>query len=259
MRRAAALLAALTICVAGLAGCGGGDRGGKQVRVDRTAVGSGATGAYVFRRADLRGRRLPVVLFAHGWGAIDPGLYDGWIAHLAREGNEVIYPTYQGSLVEPPARVLGNMLLGVRRALRAAPVDPSSLVAVGHSAGGALIADYAGAAPALGLPLPRAIMPVYPGRAIGSGPALVREVPGSRIPSSVRMLVLASARDDVVGTRWARRIYRTASRVPVSRRRLRILRNPAVTDHRAPLLDSPAARGAFWIPLDRVIRQARTR
>ena len=261
VRRAAALLAVAGVALA-LAACGGdGNDGGdpRPVRVERLYAGGGETGAWVFRRSDLRGRRLPVVLFVHGWGAFDPGLYGGWIEHLARAGNEVIFPRYQSSLVEPPSRVLGNLTLGVRRALALpqAPARRDGLVAVGHSAGGALVADYAAAAPSLGLPVPVAIMPVFPGRAIEDGPPLITEVPGRRIPPTVRILAMVGSRDDVVRPGWARRIVRTATRVPASRRTLRVVTRPVVSEHRGPLLDGPASRQAFWGPLDRLIRTSR--
>lgn len=262
MSRGLAIVFACALAAVSLAACGAGkrDAGHKAVRITRITSGSGAIGAYVFRRADLGTRRLPVVLFVHGWGGINPRIYGGWIGHLARDGNEVIYPRYQDSALDPPASVLGNMLLGIRRALklRAAPVDTSTLVAVGHSAGGALIADYAGAAGALGLPRPLAIAPVYPGRAIGpTAPEAIPEIPGSRIPAATRILAFAGSRDRVVGTRWARRIVDTATRVPRSRRILRIVRTPAIDYHDAAASTVPAAKATFWAPVDALIRAAR--
>lgn len=259
---AIACACACALVVVSLAACGGGkkDTRRKTIRIERLTTGSGATGAYVFRRADLGTRRLPVVLFVHGWGGIDPRTYGGWIGHLAQEGNEVIYPRYQDSALDPPASVLGNLVLGVRRALnlRAAPVDTSTLVAVGHSAGGALIADYTGAAQALGLPSPLAIAPVYPGRAIGpTAPEAIPEIPGSRIPAGTRILAYAGAGDRVVGTRWARRIVDTATRVPRDRRTLRIVRATAIDFHDAVTSTLPVARATFWAPVDALIRAAR--
>ena len=107
---------------------------------------------------------VPLVLFLHGWGATEPRTYRPWLEHLAREGNAVIYPRYQDSFAEPPAQVLGNVVLGVRAALRRLDEDPGSLVVAGHSAGGALAADYAAVARSVGLPPPRAVFAAYPGR-----------------------------------------------------------------------------------------------
>jgi acetyl esterase/lipase len=262
MSRAVAIVIAGALAAGSVAACGSAkhDAGPKTERIVRIASGSGAVGVYVFRRADLGTRRLPVVLFVHGWGGVDPRIYGAWIDHLAQEGNEVIYPRYQDSALDPPASVLGNLVLGVRRALRigAAPVDTSTLVAVGHSAGGALIADYAGAAGALGLPHPLAIAPIFPGRAIGpTAPEAIPEIPGSRIPAATRILAYAGSRDRVVGTRWARRIVDTATRVPRDRKTLRIVRTPAVDYHDAVASSIPLARATFWAPVDALIRTAR--
>ena len=70
----------------------------------------------MIRRADA-GEGAPVVLFLHGWGATEPEVYGPWLRHLAEAGNVVIYPRYQDSFAEPPAQVLGNVLVGVRTAL----------------------------------------------------------------------------------------------------------------------------------------------
>jgi dienelactone hydrolase len=274
---AAAALCALAVV---LAGCGsspqqGGERPGTVAHtavdgrsrrgvagpeVIRLAAGRGATGAWEFRRADLRAKRLPVVLFVHGWGGIDPRTYRGWIEHLALRGNAVIYPRYQDSVVTPPATVLGNLVLGLRAALalRGAPVDASTLVAVGHSAGGALVADYAASAPALHLPRPRAILAAYPGRALGpDAPAAIPEIAGRDIPAATRIVALAGDADEVVGTRWARRIVTTATRVPKQRRRFRLITGDTVDDHQAPARTDAVARASFWAPFDALAAAAR--
>ncbi len=228
--------------------------------VVQLAAGAGRTGAWEFRRSDLRGKRLPVVLFIHGWGGIDPRTYRGWIDHLALRGNAVIYPRYQDSVITPPATVLGNVVLGVRRALALpdAPVDPSTLVAVGHSAGGALIADYAASAPALHLPVPRAIFAAYPGRAFGADtPAAIPEIAGRDIAPTTRIVALAGDADEVVGTRWARRIVATATRVPRTQRRYRLITSDTVDDHQAPARTDSVARATFWRPFDELTAAAR--
>ena len=102
------------------------------------------------------------MLFLHGWGGNEPRYYRPWLEHLAREGDAVIYPRYQDSVLEPPPQVLGNVLAGVRLALERIDEDPGSLVVAGHSAGGALAADYAAIARGARLPVPEAMFPVYP-------------------------------------------------------------------------------------------------
>jgi pimeloyl-ACP methyl ester carboxylesterase len=105
------LLGALVGAQVALAGCGGGNEPGRLVT---ETVGTGPQTATIVRPAG--DERRPVVLFLHGWGATRPRFYRPWIDHLAREGNAVIYPRYQDSVVDPPAEVLGNVLAGVRQA-----------------------------------------------------------------------------------------------------------------------------------------------
>ena len=55
---------------------------------------------HLFRPEGARGeateppKALPVVLFAHGFGASTPEPYRAWLEHIAREGTLVVYPVY---------------------------------------------------------------------------------------------------------------------------------------------------------------------
>ena len=240
--RAAALLAALALAAGG---CGGGDG-----LVEET-VGDGPLTTTILRPAELE-EPAPVVLFLHGWGATLPRYYRPWLEHLARGGNAVLYPRYQDSVVTPPPQTLGNALAGVRLALDAIEEDPDSLVVVGHSAGGALAADYAAVAQRVGLPVPRAVYSVYPGRSLRGLPARIPEIPG--IPRDVRVVVAGSTADTIVGTVVARRIARAA---PDGR--YEEVRDPAVRDHLGPQRAGPRSRAVFWARLDRLIAAARGR
>ncbi|MEA2217454.1 MAG: hypothetical protein QOJ35_80 [Solirubrobacteraceae bacterium] len=219
----------------------------------RTDVGSGARGAAIFRP---RGATAPgpVVIFLHGWLANDPAFYGHWIEHLVRRGVTVIYPTYQ----EPPftdvRSPLPNAIAALRIALPQVRLAPGRLVVAGHSAGGALAADYAASARAAGLPAPAAVFSVYPGRSLRGIPLVIPTVSAGRIPAGTRLLVLAGAGDRVVGSRVARTIVRTATR---ARATLRIVRDPRVDDHGAPVRAEPAARRVFWAPLDRLVAATR--
>jgi dienelactone hydrolase len=145
---------------------------------------------------------------------------------------------------------LANTLVALRLALAEVRVAPGRLVVAGHSAGGALAADYAASARAAGLPAPAAVFSVYPGRSLRGIALRIPTVSARNIPAGTRVLALAGARDRVVGTRVARTIARTATR---ARATLRIVRDPAVDDHGGPQRSDPAARRAFWAPLDRLV------
>ena len=204
-------------------------------------------------RPDASGPR-PVVVFLHGWGAPDPAFYRPWLEHLARRGSTVIYPRYQDSFVEPPRQALGNVLAALRIALARPGLDLNGLVIAGHSAGGALAADYAALAPTAGLPAPDAVFAAYPGRTLPSIPRGLPEIPPRLIGPGTRIVALASRADGVVGTATARAMVRGARRADA---RLVLVDDPAARDHQAPQRADAAARRTFWAPLDALIARVR--
>jgi dienelactone hydrolase len=249
------IAAMLTLFVAAVpAGCGGAREPQATLEpIVRLDTGGGPRGAAVLRPA--RPGRLPVIVFLHGYQAISPRFYDEWLEHLVRQGNVVVYPRYQ-TVASLPSVFLRNALPGVRAGLALTPVDPGTLVVAGHSAGGALSSDYAAAAARAGLPPPRAIYAVQPGRGLGL-PLTIPRVDPRRIAASTRLVALAGADDRVVGTREARLAVRLATRIPPARKRYVLVTDRRADDHGAPLRDEAAARRAYWAPLDRLIRSAR--
>lgn len=226
--------------------------------VVRFVVGRGARSAAIVRRSGSSGPK-PIVIFFHGWGITGASAYRPWIRHLAATGNTVIVPRYQRNSRSRPDRVRANALAGIRQALKRAPAAPGRVVLAGHSAGGSLAADYAARGAERGLPRGAAVFAVYPGRKIDVAPGAIPEVDPARIPASTRLLVLAGARDAVVGEAPARSLLARASRVPRERRRLVRVTDPAAADHLAPTRGDKSARAAFWRRLDRLIAQtART-
>jgi acetyl esterase/lipase len=249
-RRFARVLASTWLAALLFCGCGSGKP--QPQRLITETVGRGPQTATIIR-PDVD-RRLPVVVFLHGWGATRPQSYRPWLDHLAREGNAVIYPRYQDSVVEPPPQVLGNVLVGVRQALTRVDVDPRSLVVAGHSAGGALAGDYAAIARSVKLPVPVAVFSAYPGRRLQGVPFGLPEVDPGRIPAATRLVALAGTDDRVVGAQPARRLARLAG---AKRRSLVVVSNPAASDHLGPQRADATARREFWARLDRLIREAR--
>lgn len=224
-------------------------------RTVRRVYGRGARGVAVVRPVATDGP-VPVVLFLHGWGYRSAGDYREWIRHLARLGNAVIVPRYQTDTRTDPAGVRAAMLAGVRTALRHIDPAPRTLVAVGHSAGAALAADYAAIARSHGLPRPRAVYAVYPGRAIRGTPG-IPAADLAQISSTTRLRVLAGAHDTVVGQAPARQLVEAATSVPAWRRRFVLVSRPPVADHLAALRSSSTARQTFWQPLDRLMEAVR--
>lgn len=242
--RAAGLLVVLA-----LAACGGDDG------VERRTVGSGAEAAVVLTPAGAGPH--PVVLFLHGWRSRSTDDYDPWLAHLVEEGNAVIYPVYEPRALSFPSTWLPSALAGVRTAFDEVALRRDGLVVTGHSAGGALAADYAAAAAAEGLPQARAVFSVYPGRRLRGFPGFIPPVDPSGIPARTRVLAVAGADDRAVGDIEARALVAGATRVPRDRRRFEEVTDPEADDHSAPQRDDEAARRAFWRRLDELIAAAR--
>jgi len=245
-RRARSGTVAGLLAVVFAAGCGGAEGPPKLVT---ETVGSGPQTATIVR-PDVDGR-VPVVLFLHGWGATRPRFYQPWLDHLARQGNAVIYPRYQDSFVDQPSQVLGNALAGVRLALRRIDEQPGSLVVAGHSAGGALAADYAAIARTARLPVPVAVFSAYPGRTLRRISVGIPEIDPARIPPSTQVVALAGSDDRVVGSRVARRIAQETGG------RLVVVDDPRASDHLGPQRANAPSRREFWARLDALIRRAR--
>lgn len=226
--------------------------------VVRFTIGSVPTSVDIVRRSGTRTPRT-TVLFLHGWGLTSRADYRAWLRHLAAMGNTVLAPRYLRSARDDPALVRRRVLRAVRRALERVEVARGSLVVVGHSAGAALAADYAAIARASGLPVPAAVFAVFPGRRILGFPGGIPEADPARIARSTRLVALAGESDRVVGQEPARALVARATTIPSSRRRFVLVSNPKVSDHLAPLRDTPPARAAFWRRLDRLIATVRSR
>lgn len=195
----------------------------------------------------------PTVLFLHGWLAIDPRYYEGWLVHLVRRGNAVVYPEYQvpKSL---PSHFLASALTGVRAALAALRTRRGSLVAVGHSAGGTLAADYAAVACGLGLPAPQAVFSVFPARRLREYPEPIPHRRWASIPRAVEVLAVGGDEDDVVGLAQAQRI---GDEAPGGRYEL--VTAEGADTHLAPQADRPTVRRVFWRRFDALAKDARAR
>ncbi len=191
-----------------------------------------------------------MVIFLHGWVAIDPQRYGPWIGHLVRGGTTVIYPAYQTKPAYDTITPLANVLAGVRLALEQVVIAPGRLVVAGHSAGGALSADYAAVATANGLPAPAAVFCVYPGRKLRYLAVPIPSANLAAIAPGTRVLVFAGQRDTAVGSVTAHRIVADATQADTT---LRIIRDDAVDQHSDPRMFDGIAQQTFWRPLDELI------
>ena len=95
----------------------------------RDVYGTGARSYWLFEPAEPTPERAPVVVFHHGWLAINPGVYGAWIEHLVRSGAVVIFPRYQADCVDPAGR------LPAQRASRRARRPRRARDGPGHTSG----------------------------------------------------------------------------------------------------------------------------
>jgi acetyl esterase/lipase len=215
-------------------------------------LGSGAEEVYLFEPQGPRPERAPVVVFGHGWGAMNPNYYGGWIEHIVRRGSIVIYPRYQADLRTPVRDFTPNALAATKRALDElrAPghvvPDERGLAFVGHSMGGLIVTNLAARAARGGLPPPLALMAVEPGKTWPEPSPIAFPLEDlSGLPSSLLLVTLVGEDDDLVFEIDARKIYEGATGVPLANKDyVRMLSDdygaPALlADHRAPT--SPGA------------------
>jgi dienelactone hydrolase len=178
------------------------------------SYGSGDTQYWIFEPAEPRPASAPVVIFMHGYGAMEPDHYQAWIDHIVKRGNIVIYPRYQSWLLTAPSTYLGNATAALKSAFielsNSDHVQPvaGKVAIVGHSYGGVLTANIAATAAASGLPQPGAVMCVEP----GTGGFQTYE-DYSKIPAGTLLLCIAGKDDTVVGALDAGRIYFGATNV----------------------------------------------
>ena len=221
-------------------GPGGADY--RHAGVVATERRSGARGWWLFTPADPLPTSAPVVVFCHGWGALDPRGYRAWIDHIVRRGNIVIWPNYQDSLLTPGAQFLPNAVAGVRAALAdlastASGIRPQleRVAIVGHSAGGVLSAELAAVAAREGLPMFRAVMPVEPGDGGRDGRRRITVPHGdlAPIPAPTLLLVVVGADDHLAYETLGLSFYDQARQVPPANKQVIEL---VSDDHGSPAL-----------------------
>jgi predicted esterase len=187
--------------------------------VSERSYGEGDLQYWLLEPADPKPESAPVVIFSHGWGAMDTNSYSAWLRHIVRRGNIVIYPRYQASLRTPPANMSSNAIAATATALKQLQTEEGhvrpqqdKVCAVGHSAGGNISAGIAARAAANGLPPIKAVMCVEPGKSWGPKPIPLDNV--NSIPASTLLLTVAGDQDNIVKDIDAKRVIKESVLVP---------------------------------------------
>jgi len=196
--------------------------------VSKARLGAGADAFWLYTPDEPQPTSAPVVVLLHGWGGMDPVSYGGWIEHLARKGNIVIYPRYQADLTTPPSEMTDNALDAINNALavlQEGEVKPQRehIALIGHSLGGVIAANLACEAASGWMPQPKALMVVAPGDSKNTNIAhafdLAKQVSGimrdyGEIPEETLLLCVVCEEDFLAGTSAARNIFYVARNVP---------------------------------------------
>ena len=213
--------------------------------VRRYEIGQGPRSYWLFEPDEPKpDERAPVVVFLHGWFAVNPGFYGAWIDHLVRDGRIVIFPRYQNDVGTLPQDFLPNSLAAIRDGLGVLHAgvghvrpDPGRFVLIGHSAGGNLAAQIAAVAADAhaDVPVPQLVVALMPGEVIPT-----REPSLSRIPATTRLVVVVGDEDLVVGDLRGRQIYAEATAIPRAYKRFILFRSdrhghpPLIAEHTSP-------------------------
>lgn len=161
--------------------------------------------------------QAPLVVFVHGYGAMNPMIYGAWIKHLVRKGNIVLFPRYQKNLVSPsPKHFVDHVATAIRDALveldSGQHIRPllENFALVGHSYGGVIAANLSVNFANLGVPQARSVMLCSPGSGPFSG-GVLKSYEG--IPVETNLLVMVNDKDRVVGDKIGMRVFETAKQV----------------------------------------------
>lgn len=240
-------------------GPGGADYAHSSVVVQQH--GEGRDEYWLFLPDHPMPQQAPMIVFLHGWTAMDPQPYGAWLRHMARKGHILVYPRYQASLLDDPQTMLNAAASAVQAAwLRlqsAGPVAPRTdkLIWIGHSLGATFSAILAARSQELGLPPAEALLLVQPG-----GETRIPLDAIDDLPLATRVTLVVGDEDAVVGNDGATAIIAKLGHLPpmnvehVLMRSDRRLAPALLANHLAPL----AAAAHFPPLLDRprrVLRQ----
>jgi hypothetical protein len=225
-----------------------------------TGIGSGANEAWVIGAGGAKS----IVVFLHERGDPIPQNYLGWLDHLAADESAVVFPRYESGTSRTPQQ----MLRALRTAVTAAehhlanlpvtgfgggPIKNVPVIVVGYSYGATLALYVAANSARWGLPVPKAVVSIFP----RPGP-----FPGLVLPPlarSTRVVLQVGDADTTSAKSAAYDLWRAIQHHPATHKRLVTVRSASGlrANHGAPLRTTTAAVDAFWVPLDQVVYDAR--
>jgi pimeloyl-ACP methyl ester carboxylesterase len=213
--------------------------------------GTGADAYWLWR---AQGKPRAVVIFLHGLARseLSPVNHLPWIEHLARQGDDVVYPTYE---TEPGARgAVRHIFFAVDAAMRRLGKPKAPVVIVGYSRGGRLAVEFAAVAPAI-LVFPKAVMSIFPSEL---NPVAEETIDLRTLPPVLKIMLVVGQEDSRAGARELLDRLAAAG-FPAANVQAVVIRSKGSfhADHFSALQTGPEARRQFWDRLDRLIRSVR--
>lgn len=177
-----------------------------------------ADGFWLFEPAQPRPEKADIIIFIHGYGGYNPMIYGQWIRHLVRQGNVVIYPRYQKTVLRPrPKKFSKNVVAAIHQALDTLRSEQhihpvlDNFSIVGHSYGGTIAAEITAKWQSYNIPLPKSVFLGAP----GTGPFKAGKLDTyEQLPSDLQLLILVHEKDYVVGDKLGRKVFETAIHTP---------------------------------------------
>jgi dienelactone hydrolase len=227
---------------------GPGGRDYKSSEVVKRATGTASAGTFVFHGNDTPAKPRPVVVFLHSWGGVNPGLYGGWIEHLARKGHLVLFPRFQDVNRSRPADASNLAEDLIQNALTALADDPNAkpdkdrVAFIGHSAGVPIALNLAAGVSSGKVPAPKLVFGLMPGGIASNEKErgiLLRDL--STIDPATLIIAMSGDRDYLPSDRASRSLLQQASAVPSTRK---LFMRASSDDHGFPALTATLASPA---------------
>jgi pimeloyl-ACP methyl ester carboxylesterase len=174
-------------------------------------------GYYLFYPTNRAARPAVPIVFIHGYGALNPLIYGGWIRHLVEQGHPVVFPRYQkGLLITSADDFVPNTAAAITEALKRAREENIHMISdqlylIGHSYGGVISANLAVTWSEWKIPEPGIALLAEP----GSGPlkgGVLDTYDG--ISKNLQLVVIVGDEDHTVGQKFGVGVYESAIHTP---------------------------------------------
>jgi len=180
---------------------------------------------YIYEPGTPAPATAPVILFLHGYGALNASYYQRWMNHMVMKGYVVVWPRYQAQLTsvfknypsnaeaawtDALSRMQGSTWEGhVRPAQN--PDGSLQTMIVGHSFGGWIAGWLAGAASTATptFPAPEALVMIEP-----ASLGLLPPINFAGISPNTQMLILSADEDNVACSANGVSIFESTTQVP---------------------------------------------